>query len=132
MHTTRVKISSWQTEIIEKLQNEYAAEDLHELYGGINEDKGRVNRESPKRTSKLETSGSAFSEKNEIHGLDPRKSVIDPSKDAADGGAVWDIFRRQDVPKLVEYLEKHREEFRHINKLPVKSVTYLCWYLLTI
>nr|XP_048335647.1 lysine-specific demethylase JMJ25 isoform X1 [Ziziphus jujuba var. spinosa] len=124
MHTTRVKISSWQTEIIEKLQNEYAAEDLHELYGGINEDKGRVNRESPKRTSKLETSGSAFSEKNEIHGLDPRKSVIDPSKDAADGGAVWDIFRRQDVPKLVEYLEKHREEFRHINKLPVKSVVH--------
>ncbi|KAJ7965343.1 Lysine-specific demethylase JMJ25 [Quillaja saponaria] len=40
------------------------------------------------------------------------------------GSAVWDIFRRQDVPKLIEYLWKHHKEFRHVNNLPVNSVAH--------
>jgi len=44
------------------------------------------------------------------------------SSEGNHGAAVWDIFRRQDVPKLIEYLQKHWREFHHINNRPVNSV----------
>ncbi|KAH7866435.1 hypothetical protein Vadar_020406 [Vaccinium darrowii] len=42
--------------------------------------------------------------------------------DKPDGGAVWNIFRRQDVAKLEEYLRKHHKEFRHLDCKPVDQV----------
>ncbi|KAL1331762.1 hypothetical protein HN51_049027 [Arachis hypogaea] len=61
------------------------------------------------------------SEPTVLHGLstgrNPR-NLFESSKDknkfsAEHSGAQWDVFRRQDVPKLMEYLIRHCDEFSH-------------------
>lgn len=40
-------------------------------------------------------------------------------------GAIWDVFRRQDVPKLLEFLKVHLEEFGRPDELTYDSVIFL-------
>jgi len=75
--------------------------------------------------------------KDMVHGapihIEPKDDLPFVEGNQTEGGALWDIFRREDVSKLKEYLIKHSEEFRHYNYEPVKQVIHpihdQCFYL---
>lgn len=67
--------------------------------------------------------GTAISDRHERQEYDKESDVSENELEAGDGGALWDIFRREDVPKLQDYLKKHFREFRHIHCNPIPQVT---------
>lgn len=108
-HTTKLKGDPWQHDKIKALQKNHATQDMYELYGGSDNAKGVSTLPLLKTYERRLKNSKCTKDGNPLEN--------------DHGGAVWDIFRRQDVPKLIEFLSKHKNEFRHINDLPITSVS---------
>nr|KYP51258.1 Lysine-specific demethylase 3B [Cajanus cajan] len=52
------------------------------------------------------------------------RSQRNKNKFTEQSGAQWDVFRRQDVPKLIEYLQRHYDEFSYTNDYYKKQMVH--------
>ncbi|CAL4886134.1 unnamed protein product [Urochloa decumbens] len=90
----------------------------HCISGALNE----VGTKSQEKPKKVDCNGT--DERQISKGIQEKPVAGESSEKQNTGGALWDIFRREDSEKLQDYLRKHSSEFRHIHCNPVNQVIH--------
>ncbi|KAL4590880.1 hypothetical protein LXL04_003827 [Taraxacum kok-saghyz] len=131
-HTATVSPDCDTLKKIKKLKKKHKAQDDKELYGldknscqetSDHSDRcEKVGGENGKKESKKRKGrkGEKVSSDEETEDIDDISGSCGVNLE--DGGALWDIFRREDTPKLEEYLKRHFKEFRHVFCRPLQQV----------
>ncbi|PIA35430.1 hypothetical protein AQUCO_03500063v1 [Aquilegia coerulea] len=113
MHTAEVTLTHQQLDSIKLLKEDLHAQDREE-HGGTVHNRQKFQKKGLLPSKEIFQSTTV--------GKSSACKLQRPQK--VGGGALWDIFRRKDIPKLQEYLKKHFKEFRHFYADPVERVVH--------
>ncbi|XP_062027619.1 uncharacterized protein LOC133743641 isoform X1 [Rosa rugosa] len=129
-HTAEVALTTEQLATIEKLKKKHREQNEREIFGDCHTSAG--NGSGPQQESAIEKLKRKYREQNEReifgnchtsagNGSGPQEESAEVCED---GGALWDIFRIQDVPQLEKYIHNHVNEFMHVLGNPLQHVTH--------
>lgn len=112
VHTSEVKLKDWQRTKIEMMQKPHICSRGSSPDSALCTKINGLDLESDQKDSTMDQGYEVYSsaEGNMVNCEIPlRQNGV--TSEITHPGVLWDVFRRQDVPKVTEYLKMHWKEF---------------------